>query len=528
MSSIAFTAPHHIASRIGFDMLKQGASAIDAMIAAAAAITVVYPHMNSLGGDGFWLIHQRGSAPIAIDACGTAAALADFDFYRNQTAIPSRGGKAALTMAGTLDGWRCAREWLALQGGSPRPLTELLAPAIALAEQGITVTNSLQMGSEKVAESMQALAGYQKIFCPDGRTLKMGETLRNPGLGKFLRVLADKGLADFYQGELAQAMAAWLEAAGSPLRLSDFAAYQARIVEPLRVALPDVSLYNLPPPTQGLAALLILAIYDRVYKQHKPATESEEIHLLVECCKQAFIVRDKVVTDPGRLAANWRDNLAQASIERMAAAINPKQASPWPRTANPGDTVWMGAVDKDGCMVSFIQSVYWEFGSGLVHPDYGLSWNNRGLSFSLDPLHVNALKPGCKPFHTLNPALAIFGDGRRLTYGTMGGEGQPQTQAAVFSRYHYGKQSLQDAISRGRWLLGRTWGDSSHDLKLEADLASDIGPVMHAMGHQFRTVPAHSEMMGHAGAIALYPGGHIEAATDPRSDGKAFAGKFTQ
>ena len=149
-------------------------------------------------------------------------------------------------------------------------------------------------------------------------------------------------------------------------------------------------------------------------------------------------------------------------------------------------------------------------------------------SFSLDPAHVNALKPGCKPFHTLNPALAIFGDGRRLSYGTMGGEGQPQTQAAVFSRYHYGKQSLQSAVSRGRWLLGRTWGESAHDLKLEADLAADIGPALQARGHQFRTVAARNEMMGHAGAIASLPNGAAEAASDPRSDGKALVGNMAR
>ncbi|MES2606498.1 MAG: gamma-glutamyltransferase [Pseudomonadota bacterium] len=522
MNAVAFTAPHKVAASIGYAMLEQGASAIDAMIAAAAAITVVYPHMNSLGGDGFWLIHRKGRPPIAIDACGTAAMLANLDFYRHESAIPSRGGKAALTMAGTLDGWRCAREFAASMDTTPFTLAELLEPAIRLAEQGITVTNSLQTASEKVAESMQNLNGYQSVFCPSGRTLRAGETFCNPGLGRFMRKLSVNGLSDFYRGELAMEMAQWLELAGSPLRLADFATYQAKVVEPLQLAIKGATLYNLPPPTQGLASLLILALYDRVHQHHKPTSEAADIHLLVECCKQAFLVRDRVVTDPSRLAPDWLETFSAEKLDQMAAAIT-SAASPWPRTANPGDTVWMGALDSKGCMVSFIQSVYWEFGSGLVHPDYGVHWNNRGLSFSLDPANLNALKPGCKPFHTLNPAFAIFDDGRRLSYGTMGGEGQPQTQAAVFSRYHYRQQSLQSAISRGRWLLGRTWGDSSHDLKLEADLANDIGADLHARGHQFRTVPAHSEMMGHAGAIALYPDGTAEAATDPRSDGAAFA-----
>jgi oxamate amidohydrolase len=522
MSAIAFTAPHHIASRIGYDCLQQGGSAIDAMIAAAAAITVVYPHMNSLGGDGFWLIHQPGKAPVAIDACGNAAALADAHFYQGDAAIPSRGGKAALTMAGTLEGWRCARAYSEEQGNKVLPLRVLLQPAIQLAEQGVTVTQSLQSASEKVAAQLQQQRGYQQVFCPQGRSLQAGEQLQNPGLARLLTVLAEQGLSCFYRGDLAQQLAQWLEAEGSPLRQDDFARYQAQIVQPLEVCLQGVTLYNLPPPTQGLASLLILAIYDRLHQQQPPHSEAAAIHLLVECCKHAFLVRDTFVTDPSRLADNWREQLSDANIDRMAAAIKRQQASPWPRVAQTGDTVWMSALDSSGCMVSFIQSVYWEFGSGLVHPDYGLCWNNRGLSFSLDPQHVNALKPRCKPFHTLNPAFALFADGRRMSYGTMGGEGQPQTQAAVFARYHYQQQPLAAAISRGRWLLGRTWGDSSHDLKLEADLAADIGGELQALGHRFRSVPAHNEMMGHAGAIVVDAAGKVEAASDPRSDGEAY------
>jgi gamma-glutamyltranspeptidase/glutathione hydrolase len=258
--------------------------------------------------------------------------------------------------------------------------------------------------------------------------------------------------------------------------------------------------------------------------QYQPQTEGARVHLLVEAIKQAFIVRDATVTDPSRLALNWQRVLTPARIAELAAAVDPHKASPWPRVAKPGDTVWMGALDKDGCMVSFIQSVYWEFGSGLVHPEYGFHWNNRGLSFSLQRDHVNALAPGLKPFHTLNPALAIFSDGRRLSYGTMGGEGQPQTQAAVFARYHYEGLDLKTAISKGRWLLGRTWGDSNTDLKLEHDLADTAGAELTRLGHQFRTVPACNEMMGHAGAIALASDGSVDAASDPRSDGSAPTG----
>ncbi len=521
MRPIAFTAPHRQAADIGYALLQQGASAIDAMVAAAAAITVVYPHMNSLGGDGFWLIHYPGQAPVAIDACGTAAALADLSFYAGHPVIPSRGGAAALTMAGTLDGWHAARLWHASQGGTVRPLAELLAPAITLAKAGVEVTASLQRASEKVASDLANAAAYQRLFCPQGRTLVAGDTLRNPRLATFLERLAQHGTDDFYRGALAAELAGWLAEAGSPLRITDFQRYRAQRVTPLSVAIDGATLYNLPPPTQGLASLLILAIYDQLQAIHQPQTEGARVHLLVEAIKQAFLIRDSVVADPAHMPLGWQRNLTPARIAQMAAAVDPHKASAWPRTAKPGDTVWMGAVDADGCMVSFIQSVYWEFGSGLVNPDYGLCWNNRGISFSLQSGHLNQLRPQCKPFHTLNPALAIFNDGRRLSYGTMGGEGQPQTQAAIFARYHYEGRSLRDAIAGGRWLLGRTWGDSNHDLKLEQDLADSTGAELQQRGHVYRTVPAHSEMMGHAGAIAVAPDGSVEAASDPRSDGSA-------
>jgi len=520
--SIAFTAPHHLASATGFALLEQGASAVDAMIAAAAAITVVYPHMNSLGGDGFWLIHAPGAEPISIDACGTAAALADPSFYGSFSSIPTRGGPAALTMAGTLDGWRCAQAWQESRGVTSRPLAELLAPAVRMAEEGIVATKSLQMASEKVAADLAHSAGYQRVFCPAGRSLVEGDILRNPGLGRFLRRIGEGGTEAFYRGELASELSRWLHAHGSPLRASDFEDYRARVVTPLSVRLREATLFNLPPPTQGMASLLILGIYDQLEQKHQPRTESERVHLLVEAIKQAFVIRDAVITDPAHLSEGWDRHLTAEGLTALAAAVDPKQATPWPRVAQPGDTVWMGAVDSNGCMVSFIQSVYWEFGSGLVNEDYGLTWNNRGLSFSLDPSHLNALRPGCKPFHTLNPAYAVFDDGRRLSYGTMGGEGQPQTQAAVFSRYAYEGLSLQESIARGRWLLGRTWGDSSHDLKLEADLAASAGDGLRELGHVFREVPARNEMMGHAGAIALNTDGSVEAASDPRSDGHAY------
>ena len=523
MAHVAFTAPHYAAAEIAQKFLFQGASAVDAMISASAAISVLYPHMNSLAGDGFWLIQYPGEAPLAIDACGTAASMADIDWYKHKDCpeIPSRGGLAAVCMGGTLDGWRVARSISEAHGQKLRPLDELLSPAILFANEGVGVTHSLQTASEKVQPDLKDFADYQSVFCPGGRTLKKGDLIKNPGLGKFLGTIATDGVDSFFNGILAENLTDWLEYCGSPLRKTDFSSYRASQVKPLSVKISDATLFNLPAPTQGIASLLILAIYDILNERRPAQTEAEQIHYLVEATKQAFLIRDRELTDPSRLSPAWDSLLEPESIADLVDQVNTEQAMPWPKVSEPGDTVWMGCLDDSGCMVSFIQSVYWEFGSGLVHPDYGLVWNNRGMSFSLDREHPNSLAPNMKPFHTLNPAMAIFDDGRRLSYGTMGGEGQPQTQAAVFSRYARQGYNLGSAIARGRWLLGRTWGDQSQDLKLEEDLYSEVGADLIARGHQISQVPEKTELMGHAGAVLLNPDGSVTAATDPRSDGRA-------
>jgi oxamate amidohydrolase len=512
--TLAFSAPHAQAADIGMAVLREGGSAVDAMIAAAAAITVLYPHMNSLAGDGFWLIHQPGAEPLAIDACGCAANLASIDWFKQQgfVQIPSRGALASLTLGGTLAGWQAARSITA----STMPLNRLLAPAITLASGGISVTKSLAAASRKVEQELATQVEYRRVFMPNGRPLQEGETLTNPDLAATLAKLVSQGLASAYSGELAESIATELEQLGSPLRLADLQAYSASVVKPLSVQTRYGRCYNLPAPTQGVASLLILAIYDRLY-QHQ-WSEAERVHGLIEATKLAFLVRDREVADPRRLSERWPKLLEDAHIDQLAAVIS-ATALPWPQVAEPGDTVWMGCVDSRGTMVSFIQSIYWEFGSGVVIPGTGLVWNNRGVGFSLDADHRNALAPGYKPFHTLNPALALLNDGRRISYGTMGGEGQPQTQAALLSRYLYDGLSLDEAISRGRWLLGRTWGDNNHDLKMEQDLVELVGNDLRARGHALKTVAARSEIMGHAGAVVSHSDMSASAASDPRSDG---------
>lgn len=515
-------APHHLAAQAGRDVLRDGGTAVEAMVAAAAAIAVVYPHMNALGGDGFWLIHDPaagGAPPIAIDACGPAAAAASLDRYRGHTSIPSRGPLAALTVAGTVGGWA---EALAVSAGwqAPLPLSRLLADAVRHADDGVAVSASqARLSHEKFAELHQQ-PGFAQAYLPGGAPPAVGHRLRQPALADTLRTLVADGLDSFYRGPLAARIGAALAAAGSPLTADDLAAYRAERVAPLRVALREAEVFNLPPPTQGLAALMILGLFDRL---DVPEAEGfAYLHGLVEATKQAFLVRDRVATDRGRLPADPQAFLAPADLDRRAQAIDPARAMPWPQPASPGDTIWMGAIDRAGRAVSFIQSVYWEFGAGVVLPGTGLCWQNRGISFALDPSALNVLQPGRKPFHTLNPSLARFADGRVMPYGTMGGEGQPQTQAAVYTRYARYGQPLAQAVAAPRWLLGRTWGDTSTTLKLESRFDPALVNALRDAGHAIELLPeAFSDTMGHAGALVRHSDGRIEGAADPRSDGAA-------
>jgi gamma-glutamyltranspeptidase/glutathione hydrolase len=301
---------------------------------------------------------------------------------------------------------------------------------------------------------------------------------------------------------------------------ADLAGFRAVLAEPLTAALRDGAIFNAPPPTQGLASLMILALFDRLGVRE--AESFEHVHGLVEATKRAFRVRDAYVTDPARLPHAPERYLDSAFLDAEARKIDPRKAAPWPAPAGKGDTIWMGAADASGLVVSYIQSIYWEFGSGCVLPRTGVLMQNRGASFALDAGALNRLEPGRRPFHTLNPALAVLNDGRVIAYGTMGGDGQPQSQAAVFSRYVHFRQKLGEAVDRPRWLLGRTWGSAHTNLRLEARLAGALADRLRAAGHDIEIVPEdYSDTMGHAGAVVLHPGGTLEGAHDPRADGGA-------
>ncbi len=515
------TAPHHLASQAGLSVLRDGGNAVEAVVAMAACLAAVYPHMTGLGGDGFWLIAEPGQEPVAIDACGAAGSQVDVALYRKSglDAVPWRGGLAANTVAGTVSGWQTALDYAQGWAGKALPLSRLLEEAIFHAEAGYAVTNSQHHLTSAKLDELATAPGFAQRFLVDGAAPAEGVELHQPELARTLRRLAADGLDGFYRGALAADIAKDLFDVGSPLVGADLAAHRAQIRKALAVPLKCGRVYNFPPPTQGLASLMILALFDRLGVEE--GESFAHIHGLVEATKQAFLVRDKVVGDPAYMVESAETWLESARLDQLAARIDRQSALPWPAPPSGGDTTWMGAIDGKGRSVSFIQSIYFEFGSGVVLPRSGLVWQNRGASFRIAEDGWNALKPGRKPFHTLNPAMAVLKDGRTMVYGTMGGEGQPQTQSALFTRHVLYGQPLQQAITAPRWLLGRTWGEDSVTLKLEDRFAPEVVQGLRDAGHAVEILPAFSSTMGHAGAIVRHPGGWMEGATDPRSDGAA-------
>ena len=516
----AVTAPHHLAAQAGLRVLREGGTAVEAAVATGAALTVVYPQMNSMGGDGFWVIAEPGAAPVGVESAGRAAGLATIDLYREHglSVVPWRGPMAANTVAGMVAGWESALKVSHGWGGRQLPLSRLFEEAIGYAENGMAVTNNMsELTTAKKAE-LAAVPGFAGVYLPGGEVPAPGSNLRQTSLGETLRRLAAEGLDDYYRGALARDMAADLEAAGSPVRLSDLEAHHARRVAPLHVDIEGAQLFNMTPPTQGVASLMILALFERLGVKH--AESFEHVHGIVEASKRAFILRDRHVGCPE--AMDWDPQAAlddAAMLDRMAASIDPRRAMAWPHQPSGGDTVWFGAIDAQGRAASVIQSTYFEYGSGVVLPKTGVVWQNRGASFRLTPGSPQSLAPFRKPFHTLNPAFARLSDGRVMVYGTMGGEGQPQTQAAVFTRYALFGQGLQAAVTAPRWLLGRTWGEETVSLKLESRFDPALVQALRDAGHDVELFPAFHSVMGHAGALVRHPDGNIEGATDPRADG---------
>lgn len=521
-STAAVAAPHLSACATGQAILAAGGNAIEAMVAMAAAVAVVYLHMNGIGGDGFWLVREPGGRVHALNAAGAAGSLATIRRYRDKgyDAIPPRGADAAATVAGAVGGWRLALELSQALGGK-LPLDLLLGDAIRIAREGYAVSGSEARFETGAEADLHAVPGFAHAYLVEGKRARAGTLRTMPALAATLEQLAHAGLGDFYRGDVGREIGADLERIEAPITRRDIETYAARVVKPLSLRLKGATVYNLPPPSQGLTSLLTLGLFERlgIAASETPAHH----HGLIEAWKRAAAISRRVVTDHQNLSHDPSFFLAPSALEREAAAIDPRRATPFPLAgALDGDTVWMGAIDKDGLAVSYIQSVFWAYGSGCVLPRTGILWHNRGMAFSLDSESRNPLVPGRQPPHTLNPPLALFDDGRVLSYGTMGGETQAQIQAQILTRYVHGA-GLADALDAPRWIFGQGWNAPEARLRLEDGFDGALIRALAGLGHPIEeTGLAHADAFGHAGMLVRHPRrGEIEAAHDPRSDGGA-------
>ncbi len=322
-------APHSAAVEDGRAILAEGGNAIEAMLAMAASIAAVYPHMNHIGGDGFWLIREPSGRVRALMGAGRAGSKATIALYRDagHDEIPARGPLAALTVPGAVAAWMLAAEAAKANGGK-LPLDVLLAPAIKHAREGYTVTRSqARLTVEKYAE-LETAPGFLQAFLIDGKAPEAGARLKQPAFAATLEHLSHAGLDDFYRGDVGREIAADLERIGSPVTRADFERFRAAVEAPLSVTIQAGTLYNTPPPTQGLASLIILALFDRL--RVREAESFEHVHGIVEATKRAFRVRDRVITDPDRITVDLGNFLSPAFLDEQAGKIDMKKAAKWP------------------------------------------------------------------------------------------------------------------------------------------------------------------------------------------------------
>jgi oxamate amidohydrolase len=529
------STPHYLASGAGLNILRRGGSAVDAAIAANAVLCVAYPHMAGLGGDGFWLIAEPGTGRVhGLNASGPAARTATLDYYRPRSEnneIPSRGPLSILTVPGAIDGWRAAHERFGRLAWS-----ELFDDAITYARDGIAVSRSLH---DWLVQDVPILTRYPAtaaIFLPGGRVPNEGQRLMQGDLAHSLEQIAKQGArAGFYEGAIAQRICAGLQPQGSPLRADDFADFHAEWVEPITATYRGYSVYELPPNTQGFTALQILNLIEGYDVAAWGDGTADYYHHMAEAVKVAFADREEWLTDPNFVDIPVQRLITKAYANERRGLIDPQHAQniaevpagipyshPHARRVPEGDTCYFCAADRDGMVVSLIQSIYHDFGSAVIGGDTGIILQNRGAFFALDEQHPNHLRPGKRTFHTLIPALLMRDEQPYLAFGSMGGEGQPQAQAALTTRIVDFGYDVQQAIEAPRWLMGRTWGTPSRNMSLEGRISDEVVRELKRRGQPVQMVTDWNDNMGHAHAIRIdRENGFLEGGADPRGDGAA-------
>ena len=500
-----------LASAAGLRILQQGGNAVDAAVAAAAVLTVVEPMMVGPGGDLFAIVWDAKKKELkALNASGRSPKAASIDELKKRgfDKMP-QSGIHAVTVPGAVDGWAKL-----LERHGTMKLAQVLQPAIEYAERGFPVTDVIATDWQ-LAVNFKENRDFAATWLPNGKPPTAGDIFVNRHLGGTLKQIAAEGPDAFYRGEIARKIVKFCQEQGGLHTLEDFAKQTSNWVDPISTTYRDHTVYEMPPNTQGMAALQMLNIlegYDLKRLEHNSA---EYLHLLVEAKKQAFLDRARHIADPAFYQAPIEKLLSKEYAAEMRKRIDltrvVEQTASGPRGGE--DTTYLTVVDKDRNVVSFIQSIFSAFGSGLSAGDTGVILHNRGAGFSFDPQHPNRLEGGKRPFHTIIPAMA-FKDGEPwLSFGVMGGDMQAQGHVQVLLNILEFGMDVQQAGEQPRF----RHFDSG--LALESAIGGDVRKALEAKGHKLTMSPG---MFGGYQAIMIDPRtGALAGGSDPRKDGAA-------
>jgi gamma-glutamyltranspeptidase/glutathione hydrolase len=522
---VAIATSHPLASAAGLEVLQNGGNAIDAAVTAAAVLTVVEPHMTGIGGDMFALVWlAREQRLIGINASGRAGSLMTRDelVRRGHRSVPLFGAEP-ITVPGTLSGWS-----MLLERFGTVPLARALEPATRIADEGFPVSPIIAAQWEAEVERLRRDGGARATYLVDGeRAPRAGEWFRNPDYARTLRTIAQQGPSAMYGGELGRRIADHVREHGGFLTLEDLRGQRAREVTPLSVAFRGHRVWQMPPNNQGVAVLEMLRILEPYDLRSMGHNSAPYLHHLIEAKKLAFADLDRFVGDPAHMDVPVERLLDDAFVAQRRARLDPDRAAERQepgRAITQSETIYLSAADAEGNMISLINSIYWEFGSGVVVPGTGFVLQNRGAGFTVDSGHPNTVAPGKLPFHTLIPGFvtrtATRADGTTadepwLSYGVMGGAMQPQGHVQLLLNLMVFDMDLQDAIDapRFRHTSGRRVG-------IESPVSDAVRAGLTALGHEI--VHENTLMWGFGGAqvVMRLPRGWA-AGSDPRKDGLA-------
>jgi gamma-glutamyltranspeptidase / glutathione hydrolase len=509
-----------LAAQAGLDILKRGGNAVDAAVAMAAVLNVTEPNMTGIGGDAFMMVYSAKTKKLeALNASGRApkALTADRVTSLGNKTMPL-SGMETITVPGAFDGWVTL-----LEKHGTMKLTDLLAPAIALAENGFPLMEKTVADWIPEVEKLKRNPAAASTYLINGEAPKPGDIFVQKNLARTFRTLAKGGRDAYYRGEIAKAIVDYCQKNGGYLTMEDFAEHKATWVEPISTTYHGHTLYEFPPNNQGLTALILLNILEGVDIKSMRNDPARYYHTLIEATKIAFADRNRYIADPAFSKVPVQELISKEYGTKRRALINPDKAIDAPSYGEVkmgSDTTYFTVVDKDRNAVSFINSLFNSFGSGIVAGDTGIMLHNRGSGFVLQADHPNRLEPGKRPFHTLIPAM-VFKDGKLLmTYGVMGGDIQAQGHAQVLINLIDRGLNLQQAIDapRIRYISGR-------GVMMEDTLPPAVIAELIARGHERVMPPAgimHRALMGGGQAIMIDPQtGALLGASDIRKDGLA-------